>query len=63
MIKATVPTKDLYHYSSTLRSLTGGGGVHTEAFSHYEEMPREAAEKVIAEAAKRKAAENNHPGH
>jgi len=63
VIKATVPTKDLYHYSSTLRSLTGGGGVHTEAFSHYEEMPREAAEKVIAEAAKRKAAENNHPGH
>jgi elongation factor G len=63
VIKATVPTKDLYHYSSTLRSLTGGGGVHTEAFSHYEEMPREAAEKVIAEAAKRKAAEKNHPGH
>ena len=50
-----MPTKELYHYSSTLRSLTGGRGVHTEEFSHYEEMPREAAEKVIEEAKKRKA--------
>jgi elongation factor G len=60
VIKAQVPTKELYHYSSTLRSLTGGRGVHTEEFSHYEEMPREATEKVIAEAAKRKT---NHEPH
>ena len=62
VIKANVPTKELYHYSSTLRSLTGGRGVHSEEFSHYEEMPREAAEKVIAEAAKRKASHNGE-GH
>ena len=55
-----MPTKELYHYSSTLRSLTGGRGVHTEEFSHYEEMPREAAEKVIEEAKKRKAAAEPH---
>jgi elongation factor G len=60
VIKAQVPTKELYHYSSTLRSLTGGRGVHTEEFSHYEEMPPEATEKVIAEAAKRKT---NHEPH
>ena len=63
VIKASVPTAELYHYSSTLRSLTGGAGVHTEAFSHYEEMPREAAEKVVAEAAKRKANHDNHNSH
>ena len=63
VIKAHVPTKELYHYSSTLRSLTGGRGVHAEEFSHYEEMPREAAEKVIAEAAKRKANHDNHEAH
>ena len=56
VIKASVPTAELYHYSSTLRSLTGGRGVHSEEFSHYEEMPREATEKVIEEAKKRKAA-------
>jgi elongation factor G len=60
VIKASVPTKELYHYSSTLRSLTGGRGVHTEEFSHYEEMPREATEKVIEEAKKRKAAAETH---
>ena len=60
VIKASVPTKELYHYSSTLRSLTGGRGVHTEEFSHYEEMPRESAEKVIEEAKKRKAAAEAH---
>ncbi len=63
VIKAHVPTKELYHYSSTLRSLTGGRGVHTEEFSHYEEMPREAAEKVIAEAAKRKANHDANGAH
>lgn len=60
VIKAQLPAKELYHYSSNLRSLTGGRGLHTEDFSHYEEMPREAAEKVIAEAHKLKA---NHEPH
>jgi elongation factor G len=53
-IKAHVPAKELYRYSSTLRSLTGGRGVHKEDFSHYEEMPREAEQKVIAESKKAK---------
>ncbi len=63
VIKAHVPTAELYHYSSTLRSLTGGCGVHSEEFSHYEEMPRDAADKVIAEAAKRRAEQHSGPAH
>jgi elongation factor G len=47
VIKAHVPAKELYRYSSTLRSLTGGRGLHAEDFSHYEEMPREAEAKVV----------------
>lgn len=54
MIKAHVPAKELYRYSSTLRSLTGGRGVHAEEFSHYEEMPREAEQKVIEESKRAK---------
>ena len=54
LIKAHVPAKELYRYSSTLRSLTGGRGVHAESFSHYEEMPREAEQKVIEESKKAK---------
>jgi elongation factor G len=50
LIKAHVPAKELYRYSSTLRSLTGGRGVHSESFNHYEEMPREAEAKVIEES-------------
>jgi elongation factor G len=55
VIKAQVPAKELYHYSSNLRSLTGGRGVHAEEFSHYEEMPRELEQQVIDAARKRKA--------
>ncbi|HEX7860970.1 MAG TPA: elongation factor G [Verrucomicrobiae bacterium] len=55
VIKAQVPAKELYRYSSTIRSLTGGRGLHSEEFSHYEEMPRELEQKMIAEAKARKA--------
>ncbi len=54
LIKAHVPAKELYRYSSTLRSLTGGRGVHSESFSHYEEMPREAEQKVVEESKRAK---------
>ncbi|HWD91183.1 MAG TPA: elongation factor G [Verrucomicrobiae bacterium] len=59
VIKAHVPAKELYRYSSTLRSLTGGRGVHTEEFSHYEEMPREAEQRVVEEGRKLR---QNHEG-
>ncbi len=57
LIKAHVPAKELYRYSSTLRSLTGGRGVHAESFSHYEEMPREAEQKIIEESKRAKQAQ------
>jgi len=57
VIKAHVPAKELYRYSSSLRSLTGGRGVHAESFSHYEEMPREAEARVIEESKKAKQAQ------
>ena len=55
VVKAHVPAKELYRYSSVLRSLTGGRGLHSEEFSHYEEMPRELEQKVIADSKSRKA--------
>lgn len=54
VVKAQVPAMELYHYSTTLRSLTGGRGIHTEDFNHYEEMPGEMEQKVIAESKKAK---------
>jgi len=52
VVKATVPQKELYQYANVLRSLTGGRGVHSEQFSHYEEMPRELEARITAEAKK-----------
>ncbi|MBU6400321.1 MAG: elongation factor G [Verrucomicrobia bacterium] len=54
VVKAQVPAMEIYHYSTTLRSLTGGRGIHVEEFSHYEELPRELEQKVIAESKKAK---------
>ncbi|RKY61583.1 MAG: elongation factor G [Candidatus Latescibacterota bacterium] len=50
VVKALVPLKELYRYSTTLRSITQGRGMHTQRFSHYEQVPQEIAEKIIQEA-------------
>ena len=49
-IKAQAPQAEMYQYSTTLRSLTGGRGIHFEEFSHYEEVPRDMERKVVAAA-------------
>ncbi len=54
VIKAMVPLAELYKYSTTLRSMTQGRGIHKRTFSHYEEVPQEVAEKIIAQAEKEK---------
>jgi elongation factor G len=56
VIKAQAPMAEMYKYSNSLRSMTQGRGHFTMEFSHYEETPREAAQKVIDEAMKAKEA-------
>ncbi len=56
-IKAQAPLAELYKYSTSLRSLTQGRGLHTRQFSHYEEVPRDTAQKIIQEAQKAKEEE------
>ncbi len=51
-ILAQVPEAELYRYSTSVRSMTQGRGIHTSSFSHYEAMPRSVQERVVAEAAK-----------
>jgi elongation factor G len=50
VVRAKVPLAELYKYSTTLRSLSQGRGLHTRQFSHYEEVPRDVTEKIIAES-------------
>jgi len=47
-VKAQAPLAELFKYSTSLRSMTGGRGRHGQKFSHYEPVPKEYAEKVIA---------------
>jgi elongation factor G len=55
-IRALVPMAELYKYASHLRSITQGRGMHESKFSHYEDVPRELADKVIAAARAEKEA-------
>lgn len=47
---AQVPEAELYRYSTSLRSITQGRGLHRARFSHYEPMPRHVQDKVVEEA-------------
>lgn len=60
LIRAQVPAAQLHHYGTALRSLTGGRGLHTEKFSHYEEMPADAAAKIVETYKAARAAGNHH---
>ncbi len=48
IIRAKVPLAELYLYSSVLRSLSGGRGLHRSSFSHYEEVPGDIQQKLTA---------------
>jgi elongation factor G len=50
IIKAQVPLAEFQTYAPDLRSMTGGRGTYIMEFSHYEELPAQMAEKVIAAA-------------
>ena len=49
-IKAQVPEAELYQYSTALRSMTQGRGLHTAKLLGYEAMPRHVQEQVQKEA-------------
>jgi elongation factor G len=50
VIKAQVPLSEMLNYQPTLNSITGARGSYSMEFSHYDEVPAQAAQKIIAEA-------------
>ena len=48
-IRSQVPMSEVLKYAPDLRSMTGGHGMFTMEFSHYEELPSHLVDKVIAE--------------
>lgn len=57
-INAKVPLAELYRYSTSLRSMTQGKGMHHQSFSHYETMPHEQQQKVVAEYKRKREEEH-----
>jgi len=49
-VKANVPLAEILEYDSRLRSITGDRGDYSMEFSHYEEVPAQIQEKIVAEA-------------
>lgn len=52
VVTAEVPLAEMQRYAIDLRSITGGRGSFEMEFDHYQEVPHNEGEKVIA-AAKR----------
>ena len=48
VIKAQVPLAELQQYNSQLKSVTSGQGSYSMELSHYEPMPSNVAQQVIA---------------
>lgn len=53
VIRTQVPMSEMFKYAIDLRSMTQGRGSFTSVFSHYEEVPAQIAEQIIAENKKR----------
>ena len=51
-VVAPVPLSEMFGYIGQLRSMTSGRASYTMEFSHYDPVPRQVAEEVIAQIAK-----------
>jgi elongation factor G len=54
VIKAHVPMAEFLTYAPDLRSMTGGRGMFTMDFSHYDEIPAQLLQKILDEISKEK---------
>lgn len=48
LIRAQVPVSEMFRYAIDLRSITQGRGSFMTEFSHYDEVPQQIAEEIIA---------------
>ena len=54
VVKAQVPLSEITQYNSQLKSVTGGQGSYTMSFSHYELVPPNIQQQVVAQYQKEK---------
>jgi elongation factor G len=49
-VRCEVPLRSVTTYARTLQSMTGGQGSYTMEFSHYDVMPPNVQQEIIAKA-------------
>jgi elongation factor G len=50
MVRAYVPLKEMFGYISQLRSMTKGRASFTMQFHHYDPVPRNVADEIMAQS-------------
>jgi elongation factor G len=58
IIKSLVPLSSMFGYATDLRSRTQGRATYTMHFAHYEEVPKQIADEIIARAQGREVKES-----
>ena len=49
IVSAIVPLSEVMRYGNELRSMTGGRGIYTLEFSHYDQVPPQIAQTIISQ--------------
>ena len=52
VVRSHVPLAEMFGYVNDLRSMTSGRASYSMEFAHYDPVPRNVAETIIAKAAK-----------
>jgi len=60
LIKAQVPLSEVTQYNSQLKSVTAGQGSYSMELSHYEPIPPNVQQQVVAQYKKEKEADSSH---
>ena len=53
-VVAQVPMAEMLEYASTLKAITSDRGSYLVELDHYDEVPAQVREKIVAEAAQAK---------
>jgi elongation factor G len=59
VIRAQVPLAEVTQYNSQLKSVTGGRGSYSMSLSHYEVVPSNVQQQIVAAYAKQKGKETD----
>jgi elongation factor G len=57
IVKAQVPLAEVAQYTSQLKSVTGGRGSYTMSLSHYEPVPPNVQQQIVAQYGRKKEEE------